>query len=189
MAGSGRVRDVQLLDAIDALKPKRFEGKLWRVVREGRDPLIGSAVGGRWDDRTFDVLYTSKKAEGAIAEMYFHLSRGQPIMPSRVNYVLFELTAEISSCIELPTLRHLAQLGLRTELYGQLSYHERLQEYPRTQEIAEVTYFLGHEALIVPSARYEAENVVLFTDRISPDKVAVSKNHGVVDWSRQIRSN
>jgi RES domain-containing protein len=185
MAGSGRARDVQLLDAIDALAPKPFEGSLWRVVREGRDPIAASSVGGRWDDRTFDALYTSKKAEGAIAEMHFHVTRGQPVIPSKVKYVLFEINAEIPNCIELPTLRELSQLGLRTELYGQLSYLERVQEYPRTQEIAEVAYFIGHGGLIVPSARYPTENVVIFTDRALPEKLAIAKNHGLVDWNRR----
>ena len=187
---SGRPRDIQLLDAIDALTAKPFEGTLWRVVKEGRDPLACSAVGGRWDDRTFDVLYTSKKPEGAVAEMYFHITRGQPVIPSKVKYVLFELTAEIQSCIELPTLDHLARLGLRTEQYGQLSYFERTQEYPRTQEIAEVVYFLGHGGLIVPSARYATENVVIYCDRISPGNLSVTKGHGFIDWpSRETRGS
>jgi RES domain-containing protein len=185
MAGSGRARDIQLLDAIDALTPKPFEGSLWRVVREGRDPLVCSAVGGRWDDRTFDVLYTSKKSEGAIAEMYFHVTRGQPVIPSKVKYILFELAAQIPRCIELPTLRDLERLGLRTEQYGQLSHFERTQEYPRTQEIAEVAYFLGHDGLIVPSARYATENVIVYCDRVPPENLAVTRSHGFVDWPRR----
>ena len=185
MAGGGRVRDVQLLDAIEALTPKGFAGTLWRVVREGRDPLVGSSVGGRWDDRTFDVLYTSKKAEGAIAEMHFHITRGQPVIPSRVNFVLYEISADLQSCIELPTLDALARLGLRTEQYGQLSYFERLQEYPRTQEIAEVAHFLGHGGLIVPSARYPTENVVIYCDRVLPGHLTVAKKHGFVDWAKR----
>jgi len=95
-------RDIKLLDAIDALATKPFVGTLWRVVRQGRNPLAGSSVGGRWDDRTFDVLYTSKKAEGALAEIRFHLTRGQPVIPSKVKYTLFELSAEIPNCIDLP---------------------------------------------------------------------------------------
>jgi RES domain len=128
------------------------------------------------------VLYTSKKSDGAIAEMYFHLTRGQPVIPSRAKYVLFELTVEIASCIEPPRL---SDLGLRTDQYGQPSYFERHQEYPRTQEIAEVVYFLGHGGLIVPSARYATENVVVFCDRVSPGTLVVTRNHGFVDWPKR----
>lgn len=185
MVASGRPRDVKLLDAIDALTAKPFRGILWRVVKDGRDPLACSAVGGRWDDRTFDVLYTSKKPEGAVAEMYFHITRGQPVIPSKIRYVLFELFAELESCIELPTLSDLEKLGLRTDQYGHLSYFERHQEYPRTQEIAEVAYFLGHGGLVVPCARYATENVVIYCDRISPGNLTVAKRHNFVDWPKR----
>jgi RES domain-containing protein len=185
MAGSGRARDVQLLDAIDALATQPFRGNVWRVVREGRDPLSGSAVGGRWDDRSFDVLYTAREASGAIAEVYFHLSRGQPVVPSKVKYTLFEIGVELESCLPLPTMEDLARLGLRTELYGQLSYDEKVQEYPRSQEIAEVAYFLGHEGLLVPSARHDTTNLVVFSGRIAPDRLTAVKCHGIVDWDQR----
>jgi RES domain-containing protein len=187
MVGSGRARDVKLLDAIDALTPKPFSGSVWRVVRQGKNPLTASAVGGRWDDRTFDVLYTSAEASGAIAEVYFHLTRGQPLIPSKVKYALFEISLELESCLHLPTLEDLTKLGLRTELYGQLSYEEKVQEYPRSQEIGEVAYFLGHDGLLVPSARHDTRNLVLFVDRVAPEKIAAVRNHGTVDWDDRYR--
>src|SRR6266568_3073034 len=145
MATSRSPRDNRLLDAIDALPGARFSGTCWRITREGRDPIQCSAVGGRWDDRTFDVLYTSTKADGAIVEMYFHVSRGQPVIPSQVRYHLHELTVSLASCLKLVPPDALQALGLRTAGFGQLSYFEREQEYPRTQEIAEVAYFLGRD--------------------------------------------
>ncbi|HUZ67975.1 MAG TPA: RES family NAD+ phosphorylase, partial [Beijerinckiaceae bacterium] len=102
-------------------------------MSEGRDPCLCSASGGRWDDGSFDVLYTSLDREGAIAEMYFHLLRGQPLFPSMVRYTLHELKVELSEAMPLPTLSDLASIALDTSRYGQLSYLERTQEYPRTQ--------------------------------------------------------
>lgn len=182
MTGPTRARDVQLLDAIDALEPSAFQGSVWRVVREGRNPLAGSAVGGRWDDRSFDVLYTSQMPAGAISEVYFHLTRGQPIIPSRVRYKLYEIHVELESCLQLPTMQDLADLGLRVDLYGQLSYEEKIQEYPRSQEIAEVAYFLGRDGLLVPSARHSAANLILFSEHVPPDKLAAVRDHGFVNW-------
>ncbi|MGH6871472.1 MAG: RES family NAD+ phosphorylase [Rhizomicrobium sp.] len=176
-------RDVRLLDAIEALTAEPFDGTIWRVVRQGRDPLQCSSVGGRWDDRTFDVLYTSTSARGSIAEMYFHLSRGQPLVPSLVQYELFELRVSIRECIHFRTLKDLESVGLQTSTFGQLSYSERVQEYPRTQEIGEAAYFLGHHGLVVPSARSESPNVIIFCDRIEPGTISVAKNHGAVDWN------
>jgi RES domain-containing protein len=175
-------RDIHLLDALESLTPEQFTGSAWRIVRDERDPVQCSAAGGRWDDQTFDVLYTSTTSDGAIAEMYFHLSRGQPVMPSRARYRLFELNVTLSSCLRIESLAELASLGLQTATFGQLSYVERVQVYPRTQEIAEVAHFIGRDGLIVPSARSASPNIVVFCDPAGPAAVEVVRDLGLVDW-------
>jgi hypothetical protein len=182
MAALRRIRDKALIDAVEALPARVFEGSVWRVVREGRDVLMPSAAGGRWDDATFEVLYTSQTADGATAELYFHLSRGQPVIPSRVTYRLFELQVRVERALHLRDLDALARLGLETARYGALSYADRVQEYPRTQEIAETAHFLGFDGLVVPNARWDCLNVILFTDHIAPDAMEVSKDCGPIDW-------
>jgi RES domain-containing protein len=189
MAAARSARDVRLLDALENVTPQAFAGEAWRIVRDGRDPVQCSAAGGRWDDQTFDVLYTSTKADGAIAEMYFHLRRGQPVMPSRVRYRLFELSITLSSCLRIASLADLLSLGLQTAGFGQLSYAEREQEYPRSQEIAECAQFIGRDGIIVPSARSEWPNLVVFCDPAGPEAVEVVKDHGLVDWDQRRASS
>jgi RES domain-containing protein len=184
MALRRTARDSQLLDAVEALPVRAFEGTAWRAVRDGRDPVQGSSVGGRWDDQTFDVLYTSMHPDGAVAELHFHLFRGQPVVPSLAIYVLHELRVAISKCIYLETLEELARLGMRAQTFGQLSYAEREQEYPRTQEIAEAAHFHGREAMIVPSARAKHLNIIIFTDVIGPSAIEAIRSHGKIDWPK-----
>jgi hypothetical protein len=183
------VRDPHLIDALDALSPAPFTGTVWRVVREGRDPCQCSPSGGRWDDGSFDVLYTSLDRDGAVAEMYFHLLRGQPVFPSRLRYRLYELKVELSAALALPALSDLAAIGLDTSRYGQLSYAERAQEYPRTQEIGEAAHFLDCDGLIVPSARWPCTNLVLFCDRLRPDGIEVVADHDTIDWASWQKAN
>jgi RES domain-containing protein len=178
-----RARDSGLLDAVEALTPQPYTGRSWRVVREGRDPLQCSSVGGRWDDQTFDVLYTSTRGDGAIAEMFFHVGNGQPVVPSRVKYRLYELMVNLRQCLHVPTLEGLASLGLKTSTFGRLSYSDRDQEYPRTQEIAEAAHFHGRDGILVPSARSEHLNLVVFCERSGPAAVEVLHDHGVIDWA------
>jgi RES domain-containing protein len=189
MVSVSPVRDPRLLDALDALSPAQFTGTVWRVVRDGRDPCQCSASGGRWDDGSFDVLYTSLDRHGAVAEMYFHLLRGQPVFPSRLRYRLYELTVELSAALALPALSDLAAIGLDTSRYGQISYAERAQEYPRTQEIGETAHFLDCDGLIVPSARWPCTNLVLFCDRLGPEAIEVVAEHNVVDWASWQKAN
>ncbi len=183
MTDHGSVRDSALIDALEARPPIPFHGTLWRVVREGRDPCECAATGGRWDDRTFDLLYTSKSADGAVAEMFFHVHRGQPVVPSKVIYHLHELEASIDRALELEDISALMAIGMDTSRYGQLSHAERPLEYPRSQEIAEVAHFLGFQGLLVPSARWDCLNVVLFCDASKPDAWGAVRDHGGIDWT------
>jgi RES domain-containing protein len=187
MSRNRTLRDDRLIDALDALPRSRFNGTVWRVVREGRDPTQCSASGGRWDDGTFDVLYTSRERDGALAEMYFHLLRGQPVFPSRIRHTLHELRVSLKEAISFPTLADLQAIGMDTSAYGQLLYAERQQEYPGTQEIAEVAHFLGCDGVVVPSARMACANVVLFCDLLEPDAVEVVADHGPIDWTAWAR--
>ena len=148
------------------------------MVREGRNPCTGSAAGGRWDDATFDVLYTSQERDGAIAELHFHLLRGQPVFPSKVSYFLYELQVELGSVVDLSKRALLSSLGVDMARFGQLSYHERASEYPRTQEVAEIAHFLDHHGVVVPSARWDCKNVAVFSDSVRPGAIAMVKDHG-----------
>jgi RES domain-containing protein len=183
MADPRTVRDSELIDALEDAEAAPFEGPVWRVVREGKDPCLCSSAGGRWDDRTFDVLYTATERDGAIAEMHFHLSRGQPIMPSRVRYKIFELSVSLSHMVKIPTIDDLARLGFDVGTFGQLSYDERVQEYPRTQDIAETAHFLEYDGMLVPNARWSCANIVVFCDAVPAGSIEVVKEHGLIDWS------
>jgi hypothetical protein len=118
--------------------------------------------------------------------MYFHLRRGQPVMPSQVRYRLFELRVELLSCLRIASLADLATLGMQTAVFGQLSYAEREQEYPRSQEVAEAAQFVGRDGIIVPSARSEWPNIVVFCEPAGPSAVDIIKDHGLVDWNERL---
>ncbi|SUC82729.1 Uncharacterized conserved protein [Pannonibacter phragmitetus] len=189
MAHTRRSRDSALIDAIEALPPVQFEGTVWRVVRKGRSPVDCARSGGRWDDGTFDVLYTSQQRDGAIAEMYFHLGRGQPVFPSKVEYGVHELDVKLDNALQLVDLGALQRLGLDTSRYGQLSYDRACDEYPRSQDIAEAAHFLEFDGLIVPSARWDCMNVILFCDRVPPGAMEIAADHGLVNWPGWIKAN
>ncbi len=175
-------RDSALIDAIEAIEPVIYEGTVWRVVREGRNPIQCSRSGGRWDDGKFDVLYTSEQKQGAISEMKFHLLRGQPVIPSQVKYYVHEIALPLQRSLKLLDLAALASLGLDISRYGQLSYNEKNGEYPRSQDIAEVAHFLDYDGLVVPSARHDCLNVVAFCDRLAAGALVVTRDGGAVEW-------
>ncbi len=157
-------RPQALLDAFEIQTPVSLEARLWRVVSDGRDPLQPGRAGGRWDDGTFDALYTSSERNGAIAEAWFHAARGQPIPPSKPRKRVHRIEARLSKALDLSADGRLASLGVDMQQYGRLSYVERGGEYPTTQQIGEAAFFYEYEAIIVPNARWPASNVVILTE-------------------------
>ena len=180
---SPKVRDRALLDALERKAQAPYAGTVWRSVREGRSPRECWRAGGRWDDRSFDVLYTSETREGAVEERRFHLFRGQPIPPSKVRYELFELRVRLSAAISFETLEALRAAGLNTSTHGKASYAEKEAEYPRSQEVAEACFFLGADGIIVPSARHASRNIVVFCEQDTKPEIEALRGHGPIDWT------
>jgi len=184
-------RPQPLLDAIDAELPTRLHTTLWRIVSEGRDPLQPGRAGGRWDDGSFDVLYTSTSRDGACAESWFHLRRGQPIPPSKPRKRIVQIAAELDRVLDLSGEGRLAALGVNMQIYGQLSYQQRGGEYPTTQQIGEVAFFYEYEAIVVPNARWLASNVVILTENARPSQVTVIADEPIelMKWHDAVRSS
>jgi hypothetical protein len=170
-----RARDLHLLDAIDAFKREPFGQSVWRVAREGRDPLSGAPSNSRWCDGTFDALYTSLERDGALAELHALLSL-QPVFPSKIRFFAHRIRVTAKRVLRLADLPALAGLGVDADRY-------RERDYAKTQPIADAAHFLGFDGLIVPSARWNCLNFILFTDRIAPSDMGIVKSEvEPVNW-------
>ena len=170
-----RARDLRLLDHVDAYPRRPYSGVLWRVVRDGRDPLQAARAASRWCNGRFDVLYTSLEREGAIAEVHPLLNL-QPVFPSKIAFQVHRLRVSVNQSLHLTDLPTLARLGVDVE-------HYQSRDYAKTQEIADAAYFLGFDGLFVPSARWHCTNAVHFTDRIEPARLSIDITEAKpVDW-------
>jgi len=178
-----RARDPELLDAIDAFRRERHAATVWRLVRDGGDPILGSPSQSRWCNGSFDVLYTSLERDGAVAEIHALLSL-QPVFPSKDRWFARKLKIPTTQTLKLADLPALARLGVDTGRYGE-------RDYRRTQEIADAAYFLGFDGLIAPSTRWKCLNLVLFTDRIPPGQIEVIESSlepvAWEDWRKRRR--
>jgi RES domain-containing protein len=143
------------------------------VVREGRDPLLGSSPGGRWSvPGGFEVLYTSLSEAGALAEIGYRLSL-EPVWPSRLRHTVHRIAAVTERTLRLATLSALTPLGVDAERY-------RSFDYGPTRAVAAAAQFLGFDGMIVPSARAEALNLVVFLEGFQ-GALRVEES-GAVDW-------
>lgn len=168
------VHDPIILDALEAINPEAFRGEVWRVTWRGRDPLRGSAAPGRWNpEGEFDVLYTSLERDGALAEIGYRLSL-EPVWPSRLAHDIHKIAVHSERTLRFANLDALAPLGVEIARY-------RFFEYAATQAIAAAAHFLEFDGLIVPSARFNCANLVLFTER-APALALIESQP--VDWNK-----
>lgn len=176
-----RALDDRLLDLVGAIEGQPFEGAMWRVVRTGRDVLDGSRGSGRWNTSEMSVLYGAAERDGALAEINFHLSRGQSVFPSRMRHDLFELAVQARQTLVLADMAQLKRMGVEDSRYREMLYG-------RTQEIGAAAAFLGFDGLIVPSARWNCQNIVLFLDAINLDEIR-TVSFQPVDWQAWRQTN
>jgi RES domain-containing protein len=175
MGSSGRVHDRAILDAVEAADVISFSQTVWRIVRAGRDPILGSTADGRGSPGgTVEVLYTSIEREGALAEIGFRLSL-EPVWPSRIAHEMHEIGFQAERTLNLADMASLGPFGIDVSRYASF-------DYTATQAAAAAAHFLEFDGLIVPSARHQSQNLVIFMDRDAAGTLYVRASEAV-DWN------
>ncbi len=176
------IHDLALLERLSAFAAERFDGEAFRATRVGLDPLAPSRSGGRWAPRAdaqsqIPVLYTSLDREGALAEVVYHWGQltPRPSKPAAVHRI--RLSAERKLRLVRADLE-----GLGVDM---ARYAER--DHRRTQEIGAAVAFLDCDGLIIPSARWDCENFVLFIDNHRLSNALEVVESGKVDWQAWAR--
>lgn len=130
MAGSGRIHDRVILDALEAIDPEPFTGTVWRVTRQGREPLRGAAAHGRWSPGgEFEVLYTSLERDGALAEIGYRLSL-EPVWPSRIAHEIHAIEVQAEWTLRFVDTASLAPSAWTSRAIGSLSMRRHRRSRP-----------------------------------------------------------
>ena len=169
-------RDPHLLERLEGCRQRPFDGVVNRVVWIDKSPVQGSnGARGRWNspDCQFEVLSTSLVAEGANAEFeaFWSLFEQRPDRQA-LNWTL---RVRLKRVVELDFME-LERLGV-----GQADYRSR--DYSRTQEIADGLNYLGCDGLIVPSARYDCKNLIVYIQNLEKDCFVEEDESRVFWWS------
>lgn len=185
-----RPHDPELVDRLAEIKSERFEGVVWRATRPNQDPVAFSNNGGRWAPpssyQSVPVLYTSMERHGAVVEIasWMAMLEPRPTKPIAVH----QLITRAADVVSLD-MNALAALGVDLGRFNERSYAMMGQAPPsRTQEIGAALSFLGIDGLIVPSARFACNNLILFDNLdngIEIDDVGSEE----IDWHKFIELN
>ncbi|HJQ15552.1 MAG TPA: RES family NAD+ phosphorylase [Allosphingosinicella sp.] len=171
------IHDPVLIDRLGQLPTEVFSGEVFRATRQSLDPSAFSTRGGRWaQSGGVSVLYTSLVREGALAEISYHWRQLTPLPTKPV--MLHRLNVSTRKTMRLVRAT-LSSLEVDVSRFSELGY-------ARTQEIGAAVAFLECDGLIVPSARWDCDNLVLYGDRLPLDcdlEVVESESVDWLSWS------
>jgi hypothetical protein len=115
-----------------------------------------------------------------LAEVGYRLSL-EPVWPSRISHEIHTLRIKADRALVFEDREQLASLGVNIGRFESF-------DYTATQAIAAAAHFLEFDALIVPSARYNAANLVAFLDRLqTPPELIKSESVNWPAWRARTR--
>lgn len=88
---------------------------------------------------------------------------------------IHKIEVEVKKAINIGSLEELEKLGVDVSRYGE-------RTYDRTQQIGDAANFLEYDALFVPSARWDCNNLVLFVANHSTDLNLQVVESDEVNW-------
>lgn len=167
------IHEIRLVESLAKRPTRSLTGEVFRATRMGLDPLAPSTRGGRWaQPGGAAVLNSSLDRDGALAEISFHWGRLTPL-PSKPA-ALHRLRAKVAKAL------HLIEADF--QILGVDPAEYRSPNYRRTQEIGAAVAFLGHDGLIVPSARWPCENLVIMMDNHDLNNELSVVSTEEIDW-------
>lgn len=154
------VFDPDLLDAIEGLGASDLHRHVWRHTFGDYGPEQANTGGARWNPRGVDAIYASLERDTAIAEGTFRLEL-EPLRP-RAKRTVYSLNVTLASVVDLREPGALAVVGVT---------HADLVDFGmrKTQLVGGAVEWLGHDGLLVPSARAPGDNLVIFPNQMEAD--------------------
>lgn len=123
--------------------------------------MLPNRRGARWNPPETAGLYTSLDRATVLAEME-HLRNLQTPPVARALFRLHRVRLGVEKMLDLRDLDLLEMLGVsQAELVA--------DESAACRRVGGAAAWLGRDAILVPSARGEGENLVVFVDQQDPD--------------------
>lgn len=159
----------EILDRLESIQPRTFDGEVWRHMFGERSPAQVNVRGARWNPPEVGAIYASVERDTALAEGGYAAAL-QPIHPT-VERRLYQLHVRLTSVLDLTDRDLLVELGVDEEA---LSAVDQMQ----CQVVGGAVAWLGHDGLLVPSARGAGANLAIYVANAAGD-----------EWGPEIRSS
>jgi RES domain-containing protein len=135
-----------LLERLERLRAREWRGLVYRHVLGRQPPASRNHCGARWNPRGLSALYASLERDTALAE-------AEPTR-SRSKRTIYGLLVDLGQVVDLRDRGLLAELGVADAA-----------DRSASQRLGAAVARLGHDGLLVPSARAAGTNLVMFPHR------------------------
>jgi len=143
-----------MLDILQSAAVSAWEGTVYRHMFGSHPAARSNTEGARWNAPGLGAIYTSCERETALAEAEYYISM-QPLRP-RAKRTLFTIHVSLKNAIDLTAGDLLARLGITHDVLCSI-------DHSPCRTLGEAVNWLGHDGLLVPSARRSGgTNVVIF---------------------------
>jgi RES domain-containing protein len=147
------IYDTALLDALSSLPALTWEGIVYRHMFGSNRPERENQSGARWNPPDVAAIYCSLDEETAVAEADFQIA-AQPFRPKAERRV-YRIEVRLLSVVDLTDWKILQGHGVDFDSYQSI-------EPPRCKEVGGALAYLGHDGILVPSARRDGTNLVIY---------------------------
>ena len=153
--------DRDLLVALARISPSSWQGTVYRHMFAKYPPDRENIGGARWNPPEVPAIYTSLSRETVLAEAEYQISM-EPLRPS-VRRTVYQIEVTLSSVLDLSSPSLLQSLGLPlTDIAA--------NDHASCQRIGGAVEHLGHDGLLVPSARaIDGVNLVIYPNQQTAD--------------------
>ena len=142
-----------LLDQLEELGGQEWEGIVYRHMFASYRPSRMNTLGARWNPREVAALYASLERKTVLAEADYRISL-EPFRP-KARRTLYRIRVRLSRVVDLRDPGDLALVGITdAELVA--------DDFTSCQKVGGAAQLLGNDGLLVPSARADGANLVIY---------------------------
>jgi RES domain-containing protein len=154
------IYDRELLERLDQFRPKPWCGEVFRHMFGDYPPERENQRGARWNPPETPAIYASLSRVVALVEAEFHIGL-QPIRP-RAKRTVYRVSVVLASVVDLSDRDQLVELGILERDLTSLDHRA-------CQNVGGAVEWLGNDGLLVPSARADGVNLVIFPNQQKSD--------------------
>ena len=168
------IYEPQFLDFLQEQEGGNWDGEVFRHMFAYFPPHRENTGGARWNPSGVAAIYASLKRATALAESEHQISL-QPVRP-RVRRTIYRIQIRLDNALRLPQSA-LDHLGATAEVIAAI-------DLGPCQMIGGAVAWLEYDGMIVPSARHQGSNLVLFPTNQSVDYTFDVVGEEVIDEGR-----